>query len=53
MFAVMLSSSLLVVYEKEVPYAKFFQAVAQTSLVAYCFYLLVQWQAMQADAEAS
>jgi hypothetical protein len=49
----MLTSSLLVAFEQDVPYAKFLQALAQTCLVAYCFYLLVQWQAMQIDAESS
>jgi hypothetical protein len=49
----MLSSSALVVYKDQVPYAKQVQGILQFAIVGYIFMLLVQWQKQQSDEATS
>jgi hypothetical protein len=49
----MASSSLLVLFKEEIPHAEQLQSAVQLCLVGYFFWLLVEWQKMQQDAEES
>jgi hypothetical protein len=45
----MAGSSLLSIYQEQVPYAKQLQGLTQFLLFGYFFYLLVSWQQQQKE----